>query len=325
MVLPLLAAAGISAAGSIISGMVGNDAAKDAARAQREALARSQAYVEDGADARIGGLDRQGGMLDKAGDNYTAGQSAFNRATGQANRTLGNAQDRALGYLDPYTQGGEGANRMYLDALGVNGGDAQSGYYSQFQNDPGFAAAMDAGREAIDRSAAARGGLNSGGMAKDLYSFGQRAQLDAYQNRLNRLQQLGSQGFAAAGQAANTVGQYQGQIAGNQIGAGNVALGTQNALAGLNLNRGQLEAQKGDVRGGMYDSFAGISNQRGNVNANYATVKGKNTAGMVQGVADALGTAVGGMPGTLGGSSANIMNVASAGRTAATAAKVART
>ena len=140
----------------------------------------------------------------------------------------------------------------------------------QFQADPGYAFRLSEGQKALDRQAAARGGLISGSALKAATRYGQEMGSQEYQNAFNRYQterasqlaplqslagigqttasNLGAQGAnnaqamggyltgAANAQAAGTVGMA------NAFGSG---LGTylnyqqgNNLLAALNANRG---------------------------------------------------------------------------------------
>jgi hypothetical protein len=101
----------------------------------------------------------------------------------------------------------------------------------QFQADPGYAFRMSEGMKGLERSAAARGGLLSGGTLKGIQRFGQDLGSQEYQNafnryqternaRLNPLQSLAGVGqttsaqLGAAGQTmAGNVGQAMGAAA----------------------------------------------------------------------------------------------------------------
>jgi hypothetical protein len=158
---------------------------------------------------------------------------------------------------EPYRQAGlTGQNRlMELLGLGGNTGAAGYGKYAQdfgmsdFQADPGYAFRLSQGQQALDRSAAARGGLISGGALKAAQGYGQDMASQEYQNAFNRyqtnrsnqLQPLGNlmaSGQSAAsnqGAAAGAYGTNAGQayMAGGQaIGAGQLGVGNtiNNAL-----------------------------------------------------------------------------------------------
>jgi hypothetical protein len=108
-----------------------------------------------------------------------------------------------------------------------------------FQKDPGYQFRMEEGQKALERSAAARGGLGSGRMMKDLSRFGQGLASQEYQNaysrfnqdqanRYNRIANLAGVGQAAAGQ----MGQYAGAYGTN---ASNLLTNMGNAQAGAEL------------------------------------------------------------------------------------------
>jgi len=158
---------------------------------------------------------------------------------------------------EPYRQAGlTGQNRlMELLGLGGNTGAAGYGKYAQdfgmsdFQADPGYAFRLSQGQQALDRSAAARGGLISGGALKAAQGYGQDMASQEYQNAFNRyqtnrsnqLQPLGNlmasgqsaasnQGVAAGNYGTNAGNAYM--AAGQAIGAGQLGVGNtiNNAL-----------------------------------------------------------------------------------------------
>jgi hypothetical protein len=117
----------------------------------------------------------------------------------------------------------------------------------QFQADPGYAFRFDQGQKALERSAAARGGLISGNTGGALQQFGQGLASQEYQNAFNRYQaerqaRLGPlQSLAGVGQTSiNALGQAGQNYAsgmGEAIGAGGQArasgyMGAANALGG---------------------------------------------------------------------------------------------
>lgn len=131
----------------------------------------------------------------------------------------------------------------------------------QFQADPGYGFRMSEGMKALERSAAARGGLLSGGTGKALQRFGQEMGSQEYQNAFNRYQTERAarlqplQSLAGVGQtAANTLGAQAGQFGSNlaeTIGAGAQArasgyMGAANAITGgvgqyMNYQQGQAQ------------------------------------------------------------------------------------
>lgn len=92
----------------------------------------------------------------------------------------------------------------------------------QFQKDPGYAFRLSEGQKALERSAAARAGLQSGSALKAAARFGQDYGSQEYQNAFNRYQverqaRLGPlQSLAGVGQTtAQQLGAQGMQMAGN--------------------------------------------------------------------------------------------------------------
>ena len=129
----------------------------------------------------------------------------------------------------------------------------------QFQQDPGYAFRLSEGQKALERSAAARAGLQSGSALKAAARFGQDYGSQEYQNAFNRYQterqaRLGPlQSLAGVGQTtAAQLGQAGQQMASNvgeMMTSGAAArasgyMGGANALSsalgqGMNMYQGQ--------------------------------------------------------------------------------------
>jgi hypothetical protein len=193
--------------------------------------------------------------------------SALNssRASGQAASTQAAAADRTaalqkqmfdqqMAGQEPYRQAGlTGQNRL-MELLGLGGTSGAEGYgkyakdfsMADYQADPGYAFRLSEGQKALERSAAARGGLISGGALKAATRYGQDMGSQEYQNAFNRyqtnrsnqLQPLGnlmSMGQSAASNQGTAAGNY-GTNAGQSYMAGGQAtaagqLGAANSLA----------------------------------------------------------------------------------------------
>jgi hypothetical protein len=130
---------------------------------------------------------------------------------------------------------------------------------SQFQADPGYGFRLSEGMKALDRTAAARGGLLSGATLKGAQRYGQDLASQEYTNAFNRYQternaQLNPlQSLAGLGQTAtNTLTGAAGQMGQNYAtGYGNIGqarasgyIGSANALTsalgtGLNYYQNQ--------------------------------------------------------------------------------------
>jgi hypothetical protein len=118
---------------------------------------------------------------------------------------------------------------------------------SQFQADPGYAFRLSEGQKALDRQAAARGGLISGGALKAAQRYGQEMGSQEYTNafnryqternaRLNPLQSLAGMSQTATNQLG-AAGQNYASGAGEAMGASAQArasgyMGTANAISG---------------------------------------------------------------------------------------------
>lgn len=118
----------------------------------------------------------------------------------------------------------------------------------QFQSDPGYAFRLSEGQKALERSAAARAGLQSGSALKAAARYGQDMGSQEYMNAFNRyqteraarlqpLQSLAGVGQTAANTLGAAAGQY-GQTAGNLALAGG-ANQANAMLAGANIRASQ--------------------------------------------------------------------------------------
>jgi hypothetical protein len=162
--------------------------------------------------------------------------------------------DKSIGFLQPGMENDRKVFSLLGDILGLNGRGPQSSYFTGFQSDPGFQASMDAGIQAADRSAAARGLSRSGGQQRSLFDFGQRNMLDAYNSRISGLFNLFGQGQGGAQAAAGITSQTGRGIADAQFGTGqllaNNATNFGNAMAQsrsipINNILGLIQAQAG--------------------------------------------------------------------------------
>jgi len=129
----------------------------------------------------------------------------------QATQSAQDAQERMFNkqveLQEPFRQAGVGA----LNKL-VSLSDYTKFGQDQFQQDPGYAFRLSEGMKALDRTAAARGGLLSGAALKGATRYGQEMGSQEYQNAFNRYQaeraaQLNPlQSLAGVGQtSANTL------------------------------------------------------------------------------------------------------------------------
>jgi hypothetical protein len=185
----------------------------------------------------------------------------------EANALLYKMYQEQKGLQEPFRGAGITAQNRLLDLLGLSQNRGAEGFgkygrdfaMSDFQQDPGYAFRLAEGQKTLDRQAAARGGLISGGALKAATRYGQEMGSQEYQNafnryqtnRANQLQPLGSllsSGQAAASNQAAAAGNYGTQAGGNITGAGAATaagqVGSTNALTNalssyLNYSSGQ--------------------------------------------------------------------------------------
>ncbi len=120
----------------------------------------------------------------------------------------------------------------YMDA-GTNAlnqiGQLNSGNYSSFKESPDYQWTQQQGLQALDRSAAARGSLYSGGQSADVLNYSQGLASQQYNNYYNKLQNLAGMGQGAASALAGVGNTYANATADNAYA--NAA--NNNALTGL--------------------------------------------------------------------------------------------
>lgn len=147
--------------------------------------------------------NRKASAQKKAG---RANAAAANQALDRQNEIY----DQAVQGAQPYVNAGTGALSQ-LQSL-------NSGDYSSFQQSPDYNFTMGQGLQAIDRSAAARGGLYSGGADADRMGYASGLASQNYNNYYNRIaslanmgqnqsQYLGNLGQGLASQQTSTLGQ----------------------------------------------------------------------------------------------------------------------
>jgi hypothetical protein len=171
--------------------------------------------------------------------------------------------ERQVQLQEPWRKAGEQALNKLIPLT-----DYQKFGMAQFTADPGYAFRLSEGQKALERSAAARGGLLSGATGKALTRYGQEMGSQEYQNAFNRYQaeraaQLQPlQSLAGVGQtSANTLTNAAGVMGSNIAeGLGSAAaarasgyVGGANALTsglGTYLNYSQGQNMLAALRGG---------------------------------------------------------------------------
>lgn len=198
--MPAAAVAGIGALGSVVGGIMGGDAANDAAKAQAKAAKQALA-------------------LQREMYNTTRGDLSPYRDTGQ--QALYSLAD-LYGFKTPNQPGGsEAFNENALE---------------RFKMSPDYQVAYKEGIDALDKTAAAKGRLLSGGQIKRVMEYGADLGSKGFGSYMNRLYQLAGLGQNAAAQSGNA--------------AANFASGGANSL----MARGEAQA------GGIVGGFNALSN-----------------------------------------------------------------
>jgi hypothetical protein len=219
---PAIIAAAVGAAGAVGGGLIASGGAKKAGRVQAEAAEKAQ----------------------------LAQERMFQ-------------EQKAL--QEPFRQAGLTAQEQIMQLLGIGGDATAAGYGSlakpfgqaDFERDPGYAFRQAEGMKALERSAAARGGLLSGSTLKGIQRFGQESASQEYGNafnryqiernaRLNPLQSLMGSGQSATNVLTGAAGQAGQNEAANIYNAAQARasgyVGSANALGGALSSIGQAAA-----------------------------------------------------------------------------------
>ncbi len=215
------------------------------------------AIITGGTAALAGGAGLVGAHM----QSQAAGEAADKQL--QASREATALQEKMYNQSrtdnEPWRQAGMGA----LSQLGDQ--DFQRDFTADdFQKDPGYDFRMQEGQKALERSAAARGGLQSGGMMKALSRYGQGFASNEYNNaynrfnsdrdrRFNRLSSLAGIGQTATNQNAAAGHGYANQVGQNTMGAANAAgaAGVGSATAWSNGATGVANAANGAANNWM--------------------------------------------------------------------------
>jgi hypothetical protein len=195
-----------------------------------------------------------GGLI----DGNESGQAASN-AAGAANTGAQQQIDlqrrmyeEGVARQQPFYQAGVNALPGYLQGIG-QGGELVRGFtQADYQADPGYAFRLAEGQKALDRQAAARGGLISGAALKAAGRYGQEMASQEFGNAYNRFRDTqglrrnalaGVAGFAPT--AANAMGNLGQSYA---TGAGNAMY-----QQGVNSANALVERQRGSAS--MYNNI----------------------------------------------------------------------
>lgn len=261
-----IAAAVIGGGASLIGAGIGALGASKAAKAQKQAAAQQAQAAIDASQAQL-----------QANRETLAAQTQLAREQMAQQKEL---YERGIGLQEPFRQAGLTAQNRLLTYLGLPGGQvgADYGLYNRdftmadYKADPGYAFRMSEGMRALERSAAARGGLLSGTTLKGIERFGQGLASEEYANafnryqaeraaRINPLQAMLGQGQTATGAMSNLTS-AQAQALGQTMGGLSNAMGTAGAQRASTYGQlGQnLGAAYGNLGQATASGYAGMAN-----------------------------------------------------------------
>jgi len=190
-------------------------------------------------------------------------------AAAQANQLLAQQYATQRADLAPFTAAGVGAQNKLLTFLGLPGGTAGADfgkYTKDFTGadllagqDPGYGFRLSEGQKALERSAAARGGLLSGNTGKALTSYGQQMGSQEYQNAYNRYQTNRANQLAPL---FTLTGSGQASAAGQAAAAGNYATGAANNLTSAGAARAAGDVGSANALTSGLGSYLNYSGQQ---------------------------------------------------------------
>lgn len=177
-----------------------------------------------------------------------AGSAYASKQSGKAAKTQAASADRASQIqwdmydqtrkdLDPYKQAGATSLSQLMGQMTPDGYFNQTYTGQDIYSDPSYQFRLQQGQDAIQSSAAAKGGLLTGATLKALQNYGQESASQEYSNaynrfnadqtnRYNRLSSLVGIGQNAAAQVGNAGAQTAQAVANNTMaGANSIAAG----------------------------------------------------------------------------------------------------
>jgi hypothetical protein len=208
----------------------------------------SWAAVIVGGSALIGGAVSSNAQKGAANKASNASQSATQQAIAQQNLNY----DRTATNLSPGITAG---NNALGQMQSLNSGD-----YSSFNASPDYQFTMDQGLQGLDRSAASRGGLYSGGQSADVLKYAQGLASQQYNNYYSKLAGLAQQGQGAAANLGSIGAGQSAAIGGylnnNALLQGNATQNSANATGQLvNTGIGALSQMYGQFHNPTTSSY----------------------------------------------------------------------
>lgn len=209
-----------------------------------------------------------GGIASTSAANTQA--DAATNATNSANATQLAMYNQTRDDQAPYRQAGYGALNTITQDQANGTGFAKPFTQSDFMNDPGYQFQLQQGNQAIERSAAARGGLLSGAAAKSIAGYTTNLANTTYGDAYNRYLQTGAQQY---NELAGVAGLGQTSVA--QTGAAGTS--TANNVANNTIN-GATQAANARASG-----YVGTANALSSAGGNLSQYYMLNQAGLLGG------------------------------------------
>ena len=306
----------IGGVGSIVGGLIGSSGAKAAGKTiSHWGQSVGNQLEQTTTQGQTGINTASTNAVQQAGN----AQQGMQNAVGTANTTLGNVFQGQTANLNPYLQTGSTAATNLGAALSPGGAlttTFTAPTAQQVQNTPGYQFQLAQGNQAVQRLAAASGGLQSGGTLKSLDQYSQGLASTYYQNAFNNA----LQGYQTNYQ--NTLGSL---MAGTNVGLQGTNMYNQAAMNYGNLSGANL------MSGAQYEGNVGMQGAGMNLQGQEASgqlgVQGMTSAGNFYmggaqgyaagqaGSAQAWQGALNGFAGAMGGMATGLKAPASSGFT----------
>lgn len=177
---------------------------------------------------------------DLANAGATAGYGQLSDQYGQGRTALNTGYGNATGAWQNLLNGANGGAGAYGDASGANGAAGYTRAQQNFQTNPGYQFQVDQGLQALNRTHAAAGNLNSGNADADAIKYGTGLANQSYQNYLSGLQPylnqqtLGTAGYGNTQAGLGTALNNSYDTQGNAANTTQTTIGNNNAGAELN-------------------------------------------------------------------------------------------
>ena len=209
----------------------------------------------------------------KAAESAAASTAA---ATDQATQLQREMYQQTREDQAPYREAGYNALAQMQRTAGNVPGAFKFGA-GDYQADPGYAFRLSEGQKALDRQAAARGGLISGGALKAAQRYGQEMGSQEFGNAFNRALTSYNTGVASENQLYNRQAALSGigQTATNLVGQAGQNYGTSvgNALMNQGANAGNARMAAASAYG---SALSGIGSAYGRNPVSFSSLYGGN-------------------------------------------------